>query len=97
MTQTKKHQRAADPTAVRATVYLPPDMHRDLTKALNEVRKANKQAQKSLLRGLDSITRRGAAPKLSRLTLSYLIVEICGVWLRNREANTKRSATRKAA
>lgn len=38
MTKTKSSQRAADPEAIRATVYLPKALHRKLTDAHRDMR-----------------------------------------------------------
>jgi len=68
-TPRKSQQRASDPTAIRATVYLPPKLHAALTRRMKLERKQARDAA------------HGERGTVKRVTLSDVLVRACAKYL----------------
>lgn len=85
---TKKTQaRAADPEAIRATVYFSPELHESMRLATEERRK-ERRAQRQSETG---------PREYDRVTMSAVIIEACGEYVERHYPRFKAKPKRKAA
>lgn len=89
-TKPKNQQRAADPEAVRATVYMSPELHESMTLATAEERKRQRAARavRDQIKG---------KREYSRVTLSATIIKACEEFIMIHFPKFRAKPKRKAA